>query len=597
MFHPFHKLLRFLGAADASVTEDSKTTTSKDEPSESPNPTALEQRHGSKSDPAYRAAFNHAAPPIRYASGVFNMSPAPTPKSALSGYSFARMKGEDVPAPRISNISSPIYSVFGAPVCNNTKRGAGDSPPTSDDIDMPDANPLPLPTPPTSPPRDNDTRPFSEEPSRENYQNTKVRDDSTSGSHNNTTPTSTECDDCPQPKPQDGQERQHTTAPQSTANWTDEIEIEEDIPENNLPVGYMGTFRGTRHFIPEYPGMKLCSNNVKHLLLCGHWIDSTEPCGSNCNKQDHSQKQFNCPTCQDIVREVLTGFFSRSESTRLRNMRKKKDLAFLACCVEQVTRAAPHIKTGVAEAVAGFSYADYGRKCERAENPDPAGHDNIAWLVRDMQKCYERKQREKLARKSPLNTSKKRKRDEDVTDSPTDANTSTHEAPAANHEQPAWQSSTSDREMQGTPSCTNKKQKTTLESHCEPITPSTRDRKRRFSFSSSTSSRDDSNASPFAHLPNSKTPSPPPHKKVFVKPDPEFGRASFVIAPAEVVGALMRKRHREVYVEGAIERENKKRRVESLEKESEREVESWRVKGKVFGAFRTAWDGGREEEG
>jgi hypothetical protein len=596
MFNPFHKLLRFLGAADASVTEDSKTTTSKDEPSESPHRTTLEQRHDSKSDPAYRAAFNHAAPPIRYASGVFNTSPAPIPKAALSGYSFARSKVQDATAPRISNIPPPLYSMFGAPVCNDTNRGAGDSPPTSDDIDMPDANPLPPPTPPTSPPRDNDTQRFSEEPSREDNQNTKVRDDSTSGSHNNTTPTPTECDDCPHSKPQGEQEQQHTTTSHSTVNWTDEIEIEEDLPENNLPVGYMGMFRGTRHFIPEYPGMKLCSNNVKHLLLCGHWIDSTEPCGSNCKKQDHSQKQFNCPTCQDIVREILTGSFSISESTRLRNMRKKKDLAFLACCVEQVTRAAPHIKTGVTEAVAGFSYTDYGRKCERAENPDPAGHDTIEWLVRDMQKCYERKQREKLAQKSPFNTSKKRKRDEGVMDSTTDANTSAHEDFAADHEQPAGQSSTSDRETQNTSSRTDKKQKTTLESPCEPITPSTRGQKRRFSFSSSTSSLDNPNASPFAHLPNSKTSSSPPHKKVFVKPDPEFGRASFVIAPAEVVGALRRKRHREVYVEGAIERENKKRRVGSLEKESEKEGDSWRVRGKVFGAFRTAWDGRKEEE-
>ena len=156
----------------------------------------------------------------------------------------------------------------------------------------------------------------------------------------------------------------------SSKSWVDDIVIEEDTPGNNLPVGYLGTFRGSRHFIPEYPGMLPCSHNTKHLLLCGHWVSSSEPCGSNCKKQNHAEKPFNCPTCQEIVREVLTGsILSAVESIRLRKLEEKgNSIVYVSCCVEQVVRAAPQIKTGITEAVAGLLLENYGRKCEQGDN-------------------------------------------------------------------------------------------------------------------------------------------------------------------------------------------------------------------------------------
>ncbi|KAI4909778.1 uncharacterized protein J4E92_010549 [Alternaria infectoria] len=606
MFNPIRKLLSFWSAADANVTTSSNDASTKDVATEST---------------AYRAACNHAAPPTRYASGVFNSTPSPPPNAALSGYLFSQVKNTNTSTSRMSNIPPPPFPMFSAPTGNATEAAST----TSDDIDMPDATPVSPLIPATTPSRDgDDIRPSVETPAGEDGHSAAAEDDDTSEPRNDTTPPiSPERDSRARSQLPRQQDRQQTTPPsEPLPNWLDEIVIEEDIPENALPVGYMGTFRGSRHFIPEYPGMKRCSNQIPHLLLCGHWISSTEPCGANCKKQDHTHKPFKCPTCNGIVRNILMGSFQPADSMRLREFRKQKDVKFLACCVEAVVRAAPELKNGVTEAVAGFLCTDGGRECEGAENPDPTGHDSIEEIVRDMQERSERRQRERRAREDEeLNTHGKRGRDEDVTDESVDAETQLNGDGVEGHKRERNDAFAGDDQTHDTsPPTANKKRKTSLETHREPITPSTRGLKRRSPFSpqaspspspssSSPSSFSSPTASPFAHLPNSKPPSPPypsppPKKRVFEKPEPAFGEASFVIAPHHVVGPLMRKRHADVYVEGAIERESKRRRSQENEAEGERGRKGIRGdrsgrgkgSGKGFEAFRRAWDDRGEEE-
>lgn len=594
MFNPLRNLLSFWGAADTSVTESSSNTRDKDVTSESNGSTSNALGRELQSGPAYRAACNHAALPTRYVSGVFKTSPSPTSNAALSGHFFSQMKTSEPSGSQINNIPPPPFPMFGPPVGNMTNPG--DSATTPGDIDMPDAIPLTPLTPQMTPPRNHDdTQRSAEETSQGDIHNATVEDDDeTTQSRNNATPTPPECDDRPRSQPTQQQNHQHnTTTSPSASNWADEIVIEEDTLENNLPVGYMGTFHGSRHFIQDYPGMKPCSNQLKHLLLCGHWIDSTNPCGANCKKQDHSHKQLNCPACHEIVRSILTGAFQPADSMRLREFRNKKDGAFLACCVEQVIRAAPQLKTGVTEAEAGFLYPGYGRACERAENPDPEGRDTIEYLVRDLQKRHERKQRERSFPDDLLHTQEKRARDEDATGWPTDANTPTNDDTATNHTHSRVDGPTSDDKTYDIPPHTNKKRKTSLETHREPIAPSTRGLKRRSSFPPSPSSSPSPSppftsptASPFAYPPNSKfssssIPSPPPKKKLFTKPDPAFGEASFVVTPPHVVDPLMRKRHSEVYVEEEIERESKRRRsgLRGWRRRGRRRVR-WMVEGR-----------------
>ncbi|KAI4923294.1 hypothetical protein J4E85_008331 [Alternaria conjuncta] len=599
MFNPIRKLLNLWRAADASVTTSTNDASTKDVATEST---------------AYRAACNHAAPPTRYASGEFNTTPSPPPNAALSGYLFSQVKDINTSTPRMRNIPPPPFPMFSAPTGNATDDAAT----ASDDIDMPDATPMSPLTPPITPARDgDDIRPSVETPAQEDVHGATAEDDDTSEPRNDTTPPPSPERDSVRSQPP---RQQTTSTPEPAPNWLDEIVIEEDIPENALPIGYMGTFRGSRHFIPSYPGMKRCSNQVPHLLLCGHWITSTEPCGGNCKKQDHSHKQFKCPTCNDIVRNILTGSFQPADSMRLREFRKQKDIKFLACCVEAVVRAAPEIKNGVTEAVAGFLCKDSGRECEKAENPDPGGHDTIEEIVRDMQERHERRQRDRRAREreEEVNTREKRAREEDARDENTDKETHTNEDTPGGRKRERNDDSAGHDETHDTspPTNPNKKRKTSLETHREPITPSTRGTKRRSPFStpspsslssSPSSSSSSPTASPFAYLPYSKPPSPPypsppPKKRVFEKPDPAFGEASFVIAPPHVVGPLMRKRHADVYVEGDIERESKRRRsVENEVNEGEGErggegMGSERMRAKSFETFRRAWDGREEDE-
>jgi hypothetical protein len=507
---------------------------------------------------------------------VRTSSPPIAPNSALSGYFFSRVK--DTGASRINNIPPPSFPLLVTVTASNSRSGSGNSPAKSDDIDVPDAHLAP-PLPPATTPGAIKYQRTSEESSPHNEQTAPVADNSTENSPDNAIPsTPVDRDNRPQLQPRRQQDRQRNIRTlQPKTDWVDEITMEENTPENNLPVGYLGTFRGSRHFIPEFPGMLPCSNNYKHVLVCGHWIDSSEICGSNCRKPNPSQKPFNCPTCHDIVRKILHGSFTATDATRLRNFRENSDQIFLACCVEQVTRAAPQLKTGITEAVAGLLLIEYGRACERTDNPDPEGLETIERIVREMQERDERKKRERFASENPLNTHDKRK-NPGMVNMFANAGHLAHNAPTAHNEQPQCGFSTGDAEMQETFSATNKKQKIKLDNCREPITPQTRGTKR----SSTSSYSSDDNASPFAFLPGNEC-LHAPTKKVYIPPSPTFGQASFLF-PHSSIGAIVRKRESEVDVEMAGE--FKKRRVESWRASNE----EMKKKTQGFVGFTTVYD-------
>jgi hypothetical protein len=486
-------------------------------------------------------------------------SPTITPHSALSGYFFSRVQA-GASGSHINNIPPPQVHLFGIPNVSNNRPSSGNTFVKSGDIDMSEASNTPV-TPPTTPLGENDNQRASNKSAQHDEQGAPAEDSTIEVTPKDAVRSAfLDRDDRSQLQPRRQRDRQQKSAtPQPKANWVDEIVIEEDTPENHLPVGYLGTFRGSRHFVPEYPDMLPCSYryDYKHRLLCGHWVDSSEPCGSNCRKQNHSQKPFTCPTCRDIVHGILTGSFSVVEATRLKKLREKKnDIAFVACCVEQVTRAAPQLQTGVTEAVVSFFLTNYGHTCERTDNPDPEGSDSIEGIVRDMQERYERKQHERLARENTLNTHEKRKSYEDATNRSESASMFASDDTSIRNEQ----SQGVDDEMQDMSSASNKKQKTKLDTHRDPIAPKTRGTKR-----SSPCFSSDDNASPFAFTPGNK-PLHVPTTKVYTPPSPQFGEASFLSPPASVVGAIMRKRGNDMDVndEGNVQMEGgfKKRRVE-----------------------------------
>lgn len=313
MLSTFRRLINYWGSANApGKPDDIPTKAASSQISSSPSTS------NSNSDPAYRAAFNSGAPLTQFAKRVPHAQPSSSaPNSALSGYLFSRVKGTGTS--NINDIPPPQVPLYAKPVTTPAGQRTKDRSTESEDIDMPDADFRSPPTPSTTLPGGDDAHHLSNKYSQDNGKDIAAESVS-SGPSDTVSSTSVHRSSRPQSIPVRQQDRQQTPiTPQTKKSWVDDIVIEEDTPENNLPVGYLGTFRGSRHFIPEYPGMLPCSHNTKHLLLCGHWVSSSEPCGSNCKKQNHAEKPFNCPTCQEIVREVLTGsILSAVESIRLR---------------------------------------------------------------------------------------------------------------------------------------------------------------------------------------------------------------------------------------------------------------------------------------
>ncbi|KAL1801113.1 hypothetical protein ACET3X_001455 [Alternaria dauci] len=588
MFSTFRKLVHYFGGASASTPDepnDVKTKTVPSQVSSSP------QTSDSNSGPAYRAAFNFAAPPTQYANKVPQTPSRPiAPNSALSGYFFSRVKGTD--ASHINNIQPPQVPLFGANITTSAAQETSHHFTEVVDIEMPDASFQSLPTPSTTIPGESDAHDSPNESLQHDDQgraavevsDEPASDNSSAPVDHNTRPQLITV------RPQDRQRRSNT--PQPKKNWVDEIEIEEDTPENDLPIGYLGTFRGSRHFIPEYPGMLPCSHNTKHLLLCGHWVSSSEPCGSNCQRQSHTEEPFNCPTCQDLIRNLLTGpTLSAVESTRLRNLKEKGDtILFLSCCVEQVVRAVPEIKTGVTEAVAGLLLVGHGRQCESAENPDPEGMETIEWVVRDMQERTERKQRERIARENSLNTHEKRKSYEEAMNLSVNASNSAQDGSAAEDNQSGDSLSMGGDEMRDALSATNKRQKTKLETHREPTTPESRGTKR--SCSSTSSSHE--TVSLFAFVPGSKRLRTLPND-VYTPPSSAFGETNSPSPPTRIVEAMKRKYGNDVDVDGEgnaqMESGFKRCKVEIWQATRE-QVE---VQTPGFAGFAAAWDENKDE--
>jgi hypothetical protein len=232
--------------------------------------------------------------------------------------------------------------------------------------------------------------------------------------------------------------------PKSKEAWVSEIIHEEDTPENDLPAGYTGTSRGRQHYDPNNAEMLECGYNSIHRLICGHHIESAEPCGSNCKTEQLEQKTFNCATCRNIVYDVCKNkVISFAEATKLKQLREMEHMAFVSRCVEPITRDASQLKCGVTEALMSYVIVNYGRTCTHSGGPPP----QAVYPLEDTL-------REKCARENPLKDPVMRKAFEEALNLPTIPQR--FELPVEVQDEHK-----------------NKEQKTKLESHKEPVTDQT----------------------------------------------------------------------------------------------------------------------------
>jgi hypothetical protein len=445
-----------------------------------------------------------------------------------------------------------------------------------------------------------------------------VGDDRTYGGRSQTiTPTPDECTNRPKQQPKRQQDRHHMSAtPKPKVDWVSEIVYKEDTPENPLPAGYTGTFRGLRYHDPDYNAMLDCGFNNLHRLICGHDIESTEPCGSNCKTEQLEEKAFDCPTCRDIVHDLFNTTISEADTSKLNKLREMDHVAFTSRCVEYVTRSAPQLKGGVTEAMISFLRKGYGRACKHSEGPPPVEVQPVEDTIRHRQECHERKQREKHAREHPLNDPVKRKAFEEALNLPTIPRRFVSPVEDEGGEK-------FNQEHK------NKKQKTKLETHQEPITDQTCGAKRacpnnddcnmtdvpQAANKKQKTKRTHPSPSPFASFPGAKRKTSPTAedisnpavtKKACILQPSKFGVSNFLAPPAHIVGPIIRKRAFDedggegkikVEIENAIDGEEKRREKRTCWQKGDEEEERWsKFRGREggFAAFERAareWDG------
>jgi len=419
MFNPFRALGRLWGTINANPNSKYSTTQTEIRSSVNAAPPSTET-NGTKSSnntstplvkhspvtstADYQAAFGYVATPLNYAIPVVQTvrrssfgCPAQPPKSTLD------VTGAS--SPILTNIPPPRVSIFGAYSVSSAHSHVPADEPA--DVNMSDAPPQP--TPRVTPRHENTSAP-STWYAGDIKCNSDIQAEHESR-YTAATPTSPKCSGRPQLQPGRPQDCRRNPVPSqpSKKDWVNEIVYEAENLEDPLPSGYTGTFRRIRYYAADYTAMLPCGDNSFHHLVCGHYIASSETCGRNCKTEVLGQTPFNCPTCRDVVDNLLNNNISADEQTKLKKL-ENIDVALLnTYCIELATRSLPQLKAGVSEAVTAFLNTGYGRLCERSNGPPKVKSHPLREMVRDMQASYEARQQGKMAEETPLNAHEKHK--------------------------------------------------------------------------------------------------------------------------------------------------------------------------------------------
>jgi hypothetical protein len=339
-------------------------------------------------------------------------------------------------------------------------------------------------------------------------------------------------------------------------------------PNDPIPKGYMGTVGSIRMTQELRSESHTCGTDGGHVLICGHWVLSNEPCGANCRTEDHSQQPFFCTQCRDIVIDVYNTKVTDAEQARIAFAQTQNDLIYVALCVEYITKHLAGVTSNVTQTIINMV------------SPNPTGRDCLpmSWMqeedsleARYAKFCVEKegvKHKEQEIRTEmehgPLNTHGKRKSNAEA-DLQDGAQVGTHDASPSASRQSFSLTTT-------TPTNSNKRHKVKLQTHPKPITEATRGTKRANIYECSqqpkviclgTSSLcTDANHSvkkrkwkletdpePITNKTRGTKRSPPSFddpimltKRFTISPPPNLGDTSFVIPPSNVVGPLLRKR-------------------------------------------------------
>lgn len=234
-----------------------------------------------------------------------------------------------------------------------------------------------------------------------------------------------------------------------------------------------------------------CGTGGGHYLSCGHTIVGDVTCGSNCKGNATEEEPFNCPQCQDMVKDILKNKFTKEQKEKVKSLRAKNDLLAIPMAVEYSTRHLPSSKGNISQTVMSLLTKGYGRECRDVpREPQPK---TLAGLYEEHQGALEQKTRTRLAedKLDPFNKHQKRKVTTDSIDVPASEGEATlniskkQKSKLMSHREPIFEANRgikraapeeddnfSDGETlvdNGSPSPTGKKLRQKLQIHREPF--------------------------------------------------------------------------------------------------------------------------------
>jgi hypothetical protein len=385
--------------------------------------------------------------------------------------------------------------------------------------------------------------------------------------------------------PKRPQQARHRPAPHYTRpDFASQVIMEEFNNLNDpMPKGYIGTFGGHRFCATTVEDYCPCGTYKTHYLNCGHTVIDTSTCGdsvcgANCKTGLNAEQPFNCTQCRNIIDDIFDKKLTVAEREHIRFYRDKSDALTIALLVEYITKHMPNTKGNIAETVVSI-VMQQGRTCIASICQEEAPR-TLADMFREREEALRRETRAFMD-KLELNKQEKRKNFCNESDIKGTEDTETDSPNTSSSPQAVEKG--------------NKKQKTKLATHWEPISEETRGIKRTATYivddrsdgktfvdnvasSANTTNKKlrkkleichESISAPTSGMKRNIDLSDPPYgstpksKRTSSTPSRALEEISFLPTPPKL-GHLVRKRVQEAELEGAVDRLKRARSLVAL---------------------------------
>ncbi|KAF2715570.1 hypothetical protein K504DRAFT_457723 [Pleomassaria siparia CBS 279.74] len=318
-----------------------------------------------------------------------------------------------VPVRLMADISSPDTTIFAAA---SSKAETDPNVDDADEMDLADSTPSPVDS--SNEPKFTNLPPETDSRRTSNQKAPGVNKDTHNTSKTdagNEIPTPIGARLKRQPIPQSKRAPQLSCHEKIMARVKREVSIEtgDDIPKN-----YTGTWDGMRFYKPEpSPGFYGCAMGTHH-LTCGHFVhDGTFlnmivdkaaaiQCGINCDKPNFEEQPFKCPECRKIVVDVLENKLTEVEKAKIVNAKQQGAPAdpYIYGFVVEMATKYTELEGNITETVMWLLDNGFGRECTVGKAPEPIAGVPLEEMV---YKIYEKEYRKAAEDEAKMNQKKK----------------------------------------------------------------------------------------------------------------------------------------------------------------------------------------------